>query len=345
MSAPASWRDELVIAGIALLLATAAASILMIVAGASPAAVWGAIATRTLGDPYALGQVVFKATPLVFTGLAVALALEVGLFNIGGEGQMVAGAVACAAIGAALPGGTPMVLAVPLCLIAAAFAGGALGAATGALKAYRGAHEVIVAILLNAIVAGVALWLGNAFLFVGDATATAAIVPGAELPGLGIAGSSASTAIVVAIAAAIATAWLMRGTTIGLGWRMVGQGREAARAAGLSVARAQVLAMAAAGALAGLAASSSVLGYRHAYQDGLGRGAGFLGVAVALLGRGRPVGVVAAALFLGFLQHAGLVVTDLVPRELFDVVQAVIILAIAATSPLVRRQLARAGRP
>ena len=98
MSAPASWRDELVIAGIALLLAMAAASILMIVAGASPAAVWGAIATRTLGDPYALGQVVFKATPLVFTGLAVALALEVGLFNIGGEGQMVAGAVACAAL-------------------------------------------------------------------------------------------------------------------------------------------------------------------------------------------------------------------------------------------------------
>jgi simple sugar transport system permease protein len=99
--------------------------------------------------------------------------------------------------------------------------------------------------------------------------------------------------------------------------------------------------MATAGALAGLAASSTVLGYRHAYQSGLGSGAGFLGVAVALLGRGHALGVVVAALFLGFLQHAGLVVADLVPRELFDVVQAIIIVAIAATSPVVRRWLAR----
>ncbi|MCE9574004.1 MAG: ABC transporter permease [Deltaproteobacteria bacterium] len=314
----------------------------MIVAGASPLSVWAAIVPGVFGDPYALGQVVFKATPLVFTGLAVAVALDAGVFNIGGEGQMVAGGVACAAMGAALPAGTPMVLAVPLCLIAAAIAGGALGAATGALKAYRGAHEVIVGILLNAIVAGVVLWLGNAFLFVGDATATAAIVPGAELPELGIAGSSASAAVLVAIAAALATWWLVARTTVGLRWRMVGQGPHAARAAGLSVARAQVLAMAAAGALAGLAASSSVLGYRHAYQMGLDRNAGFLGIAVALLGRGRAVGVVAAALFLGVLQQAGLVVADQVPRALFDVIQAVIIVAVAATSPIVRRRLARA---
>ena len=103
--------------------------------------------------------------------------------------------------------------------------------------------------------------------------------------------------------------------------------------------------MAIGGALAGLAASSYVLGWRHAYQSDLGAGAGFVGIAVALLGGGRPLGVAAAALLIGFLEHAGLVVFDLVPKELFDVLEAVIVLAVAATKPWARGRLARSEQP
>jgi len=307
--------------------------------------VWCAMLGRTLGDPYAVGQVLFKATPLVFTGLAVSLALRAGLFNIGGEGQMVAGSLACAVVGAALPAATPAPLAIPLCLLAAAGAGGLLGAATGALRAYRGAHEVIVAIMLNAIVAGVALWLGNAGLFVGESTHTAPIVAGAQLPALGIAGSAVNASALVAVAVAAGVWWLGERTRVGLDWRIVGASPAAAENAGLPVARAVVAAMATSGALAGLAAANFVQGYKHVYEAGVGRGAGFLGVAVALLGGAHPAGVVAAALLLGFLSHAGLVVADLVPKDLVDVLQAVIVLAVAATAPAVRRFMRAEARP
>jgi ABC-type uncharacterized transport system permease subunit len=332
-------RREGAIAGIALLVAVAAGSLLIIAAGRSPLEVWSAMAVRTLGDPYAVGQVLFKATPLVFTGLAVAVALRAGLFNIGGYGQVVAGCLATAALGAALPPGTPSLVAVPLCLVAAAVAGGGLGAITGALRAYRGAHEVIVAIMLNAIVAASALWIGGAGLFVGESTRTAPIVAGAQLPALGIAGSAANASIVLAIAAAVGVAWLAARTRWGLDWRAVGQNAGAAEAAGIDVRRAWVASMALSGALAGLAAANYVLGYKHAYEDGVGRGAGFLGIAVALLGRGHAAGVIAGALLLGFLSHAGLVVADLVPKELVDVLQAVIVLAVAGTAPAVRKRL------
>jgi simple sugar transport system permease protein len=332
-------RREVAIAGVALLVALAAGSLLIILARRSPLDVWAAMVVRTFGDPYAVGQVLFKATPLVFTGLAVSVPLAAGLFNIGGYGQMVGGAMACAVVGAALPVSTPALIALPLCLLAAMIVGGALGATTGALRAYRGAHEVIVAIMLNAIIAGAVLWLGNAALFVGEATRTAPIVAGAQLPSLGIAGSAANVSTLLAIAVAALVAWWQSRTRVGLDWRLVGQSPAAALAAGIDPRRAWLASMAVAGALAGLAAANTVLGYKHAYEEGVGRGAGFLGIAVALIGRGHAAGVIAGALLLGFLSHAGLVVADLVPKELVDVLQAVIVLAVAATAPVLRRHL------
>ena len=334
-------RIEASVALVALLVAAAAGSILIMIAGASPLDVWIAVIDRTVGDPYAWGQILAKATPLVFSGLAVAVALRAGLFNIGGEGQMIAGCLACGAVGASLPAGTPAVIAIPACTLAAALAGGAIGALTGALRAYRNAHEVIVAIMLNAIVAGVALWIGNTWLFTGGVTAGPPIARGAELPALGIAGSSANVSVFLAALAAAATWWWFERTRTGAEWRWVGQGARAAAAAGVRVPRAYVWSMAAAGALAGLAATHAVMGWRHAYQDDLVRNLGFLGVAVALLGGGHPLGVVIAALFIGFLQNAGLASEDLVPKSLFDVLSALIILALAAASPTVRAFLTR----
>ena len=326
--------DRLRTVVIAVLTATAAGSLLMILAGASPLDVWARMAAAQ-GDRYGLGQLLFRATPLILTGLAVAVPLRAGLFNIGGEGQLTAAALACAVVAAAVPTTWPALLVVPLACAAAMAAGGAVGAATGALRVYRGAHEVIVAILLNAIVAGVALWLGNRGLFVGDATRTATIVPAAQLPSLGLAGASASVSAIGAVAAAAIMAWVLARTTVGFGWRMTGQGKDAARAAGLAVDRAQVTAMATAGALAGLAGAHFVLGHKHAFEEGLGRGTGYLGVAVALLGRRHPLGVLAAALAVAFFSHGGLVVGELVPKELTELLLGALVLAIAVAPTLV----------
>jgi simple sugar transport system permease protein len=336
-----AWRIELTVAAVALLVAGACGSLLIIVAGASPLDVAIEVLDRTARDPYVWGQIVFAATPLVLTGLAVAIARRAGLFNIGGEGQLAAGCLACGALGAALPAGTPAPIAIVLCTAAAAAAGGAIGALTGALRAYRGAHEVIVAILLNAIVAGLALWIGNRWLFTGGLTAGPPIAAGAVLPRLGIAGSSANAAAFVAVLAVVATWWLFARSKTGAAWRWIGDGARAAEMAGLDVRRAYVAAMATSGAVAGLCATNYVLGWRHAYQSDLGQGAGFLGIAVALLGGGEPLGVALAALFVGFLQNAGLAAADQVPKELFDVLAAVIIAAVAATGPWVRSRLRR----
>ena len=328
---PAAVRRELEAALIAILVALAAGSLLMIVAGVSPLDGWRTMAVRTFGNAYGLGQVIYRMTPLVLTGLAVAVPLRAGLFNIGGEGQMVAAALVCAVVAAAIPAGTPAVIAVPLGLAAAAAAGAGVGAATGALRAYRGAHEVIAAIMLNAIIAGVALWLGNTWLFTGESTSSAAVVAGARLPSLGITGSGASASLAVAVVAAAGCAWLFGRTVTGFRWRMVGAGPDAARASGLDVARAQVSAMAVAGAMAGLAGAHFVLADEHAYQDGLGRGQGFLGVAVALLAGGRPAALVASAFVFGALAQGGLEVLELVPKEIVDVLQAIVVMVAAVT--------------
>lgn len=316
---------------VAILTATAAGSLLIIIAGAAPLEVWRTMFARTFGDGYGVGQVIFRATPLVFTGLAVAVPLRAGLFNIGAEGQMTAAALACAVIAGLLPPSTPAVLAIGAAAGTAMVAGAAVGATTGALRVYRGAHEVIVAILLNAIIAGVALWLGNRSLFVGEATRTATIVPGAVLPDLGLAGSSASVSAIGAIAAAAIIAWLLARTTAGFVWRATGSGLDAARAAGLAVDRARVSSMAVAGALAGLAGAHFVLGHKHAYEDGVGRGVGFVGVAVALLAHGSAVGILVSAVLFGVLAQGGLGVAELVPKEMVDVLQAVVVLVAAVS--------------
>lgn len=325
MNRSATWTA----AAIAVLTATAAASALMILAGARPLDVWAAL-LDAIADRYGVGQVIFRATPLVLTGLAVAVPLRAGLFNIGGEGQLTAAALACAAVAAALPADTPAIAAVPLAAIAAMAVGGALGAATGALRAYRGVHEVLVTILLNMIVSGVVLWIGNRWLFGREAPRTETIVAGAQLPDLGLAGSSASVSALGAVAAAIAIAAIFTRTTTGFTWRATGAGLEAARAAGLAVERARVTAMAVGGALAGLAGAHFVLGHKHAYEDGVGRGAGFVGVAVALLVGGRPLPILASAILFAALAQGGLGVAAMVPKEMVDVVQAVVVLVAAA---------------
>lgn len=333
-----SLRLELHAALIALLFSLAIGSLLMLLAGVAPGHVWSEMVIRTAGDPYQVGQVLYKATGLILCGLAVAVALDAGLFNIGAEGQLTAGVLGCALVGAALPDGTPAVLAIPACLVASAVAGGLVGAAIGALRATRDAHEVITSIMLNAIVGGLALWIGNAVLFEGGSTRGAEIVAGARLPQLPLEGSSANVSLVLALVLVGVVWWLRERSVWGQAWRAVGRDPFAARSVGISVARVQTVVMAGAGALAGLAAANFVMGHKHAFEEGLGRGTGFLGISAALLGRTHPIGVAAAAIVLAFLSAGGLAVGDLVPKELTEMLQGIVVLAVAAAGPWVRRK-------
>ncbi len=335
-------KNEVYATSVALLVALAAGSVLILVWGESPARVYGTLLGESWGSAYGIGQVLFKTTPLIFTGLAVALAYRAGLLNIGVEGQMAGGAFVTALVATALPQDTPGVAAVPIAIAAGMATGGALGAVPGWLKARLGAHEVITTIMLNFIVSALVMWAGRSGAFMPETTHTAAIVPGAELGGLGLGNSAANTSTFIALAFSGIVYWLFERTRTGFEWRVIGLNTSAAEASGIHVGRNIVIVLAISGAIAGAVGANTVLGDKHYFEEGLARGAGFMGIAVALLGRAHPLGVVVAALLFGTLAHGGFAVNALVPRELVEVLQAVIILTLIATSAAIRR---RAGGP
>jgi len=340
---PQFLEDAVLPALIALLIALVAGDLLILSYGQAPGEVYRLMVQGTWGNAYGFGQVLYKATTLVFTGLAVALGLRAGLFNIGAEGQLAAGGFAAAVAGLLLPAGTPALLAVPLCLLAAAVGGGAVGAVPGVLKARFGAHEVIVTIMLNFIVLAFLNWVVAARLHVPETLHTPRVDAGG-VPRLSAAieafhGSAANATIVLALLAAAAVGWYLFRTRRGYDLRAVGLQPEAAEYGGVSVAGVWVRALALSGAVAGLGATNYVLGYKGYYEDGFAGGAGFLGIAVALVGRNHPAGVVLAALFFATLSQGGLAIHALVPKQMVEVLQGIVILAVAVSVPEVRRIL------
>lgn len=343
-TASTAWRTRLEEALlppiVAILIAVVVGDLLILSFGQSPGSVYRLLLEGTWGNAYGFGQVLYKTTTLTFTGLAVALALRAGLFNIGAEGQLAAGGFLAAVLGLVLPAGTPGVLAVPLCIVAAAVGGGAVGAVPGALKARFGAHEVIVTIMLNFITLALLNWIVAAHLHVPETLHTPDVHAGA-IPRLAgpFAGSAANWTIVLAVIAAAAVWWYLFRTRRGYELRAVGLQPDAAEYGGVRVGGVWMRAMAVSGALAGLGGVNFVLGYKHYYEDGFAGGAGFLGIAVALVGRNDPVGVVLAALFFATLSQGGLAINAVVPKQMVEVLQGVVILAVAIAVPEVRRLL------
>jgi ABC-type uncharacterized transport system permease subunit len=333
---------------VALLLAVVVGDGLILTFGQSPGAVYKLLLEGTWGNAYGFGQVLYKATTLTFTGLAVGLGLRAGLFNIGAESQLAAGGFCAALVGLLLPAGIPALLCLPLYILAAALGGGVVGAVPGVLKAKFGAHEVIVTIMLNFIVLALLNYLTSTKVHVPDTLHTPEIRSGA-LPRVGdmwapFHGSAANATILLALVTAIALGWYLFRTRRGFELRAVGLQPRAAEYGGVNVAGVTWRALTVSGAIAGIGGLNFVLGYKHYYEEGFATGAGFLGIAVALVGRSHPVGIVLAALLFATLSQGGLAVNALVPKQMVDVLQAVVILAVATSVPEVRRLL-RTGRP
>lgn len=334
---------------VALLVALICGDILIMSYGQSPATVYRLLLEGTWGNAYGFGQVLYKATTLSFTGLAVALGIRAGLFNVGAEGQLAAGGFLAAIMGLVLSPSIPGIIAIPLCMAAAALGGGIVGAVPGWLRVRFGAHEVIVTIMLNFIVLALLNWLVAAKLHVPETLHTPEFHTGTIarfdqfFPAFH--GSAANLTLFVALLAA-AAAWLYlfrsRG---GYELRAVGLQPDAAEYGGVNVRGVWFKALTLSGAIAGLGGINYVLGYKHYYEDGFAGGSGFLGIAVALVGRNHPLGVVLAALFFATLSQGGLAIHAFVPKQMVEVLQGVVILAVAMSVPEVRRALRQSRRP
>jgi len=295
-----------------------------------------ALLQGSVGGTTQLSETFVTATPLILTGLAVAVPLRAGLFNIGAEGQFVAGGMLAGLVGFSLTG-LPMVVHLPLALAAGLVAGGLYGWIPGILKARTGAHEVISTIMLNNIALLVSGYLISTTLFRRpDRTdpISRSVEASARFPRLipWEPQLRVNTSLLVAIALAIVIFWLVERSTRGFELNAVGLNASAATAAGMNPARSLVLAMSVGGALAGAGGAAVILGLQYRLTIGFSAGIGFSGITVALLGRGRIGGTVAAGVLIGALQVGGrnMQAQTGTSLELALVIQALIIVFIAA---------------
>lgn len=332
---------------LAVLLALIVCDILILIYGESPYRVYKLLLEGTLLNPYGIGQVIFKMTPLIFSGLAVAFAFRTGLFNIGGEGQLYIGTFSIALTGLYIPSGTNPVLAVLICIAAGFSAGALVGFIPGYLKAKLGAHEVINTIMLNFIVMAFINYLIVNFFRVPETLHTAEIIQNAHLARLSkffpvFKGSAANFSFFASIIFCVIVYVILWKTRMGYELRAVGFNKSAAETAGINVKKCIIIAMCISGGLAGLVGINYVLGYKYYFEEGFSSGLGFMGIAVALLGKNHPFGIILSALLFGILSQGGLVINALVPKELVDILQAVVILFIVASDSEVRRILRKA---
>jgi ABC-type uncharacterized transport system permease subunit len=302
-------------------------------AGRAISRAYGALLQGSVGSPGALSETLVAATVLILTGLAVTMPLRAGLFNIGGEGQVIAGGLVGGYVGFAVEG-LPLVIHLPLAIVAAILGGAFIGSIPGVLKARTGAHEVISTIMLNNTLNFVAIWLLTTRLFQVPGRSdpiSRNILETARLP-RPFTGLRVDVGIVLALLVALLVMWLLDRSTIGFELNAVGANPSAATAAGMDVGRATVRAMVLAGMAGGLAGGALILGVQGRITPGFSAGLGFDGITVALLGRGTVGGTVAAGLLLGALKAGGraMQARSGTSLDLVVVIQALIIVFIAA---------------
>lgn len=281
---------------------------------------------------------IVSATPLVLGGMAVGLGFKAGLFNIGAQGQFLMGALGSAAVGAWIAG-APGIVAVPIALLAGALLGAAWGFIPGALKAWTGAHEVVTTIMLNFIAGAFIGYLITGPLEApGFSFSRTGPLGNAELPLFF--GTSIHLGVILAFALVPVIWWVLWRSTLGFEIRTVGANPDASRYAGMRPALITILTMSLCGLLAGLSGAGQILGISHFMNASYGTSIGFDSISVALLGRAHPVGIVLAALLFGAMRAgSGLMQIEAgIPPEIIDVIQATILLFLAA-DVVIRRWL------
>jgi simple sugar transport system permease protein len=301
-----------------------------------PITAYLALIDGSLGSPDNLIKTFVATVPLVLAGLSVALGFKAGLFNIGAQGQFLVGALGAVTVGVAFAKEPPLV-AVPVATLAGVLAGAVWGFIPGLLKAVSGAHEVVTTIMLNYVAISLLAW----------AVSGPLKVPGSPSPithDVGnaafaiVIGTTGHLGIFIALAMVGAVRWLLYRTTLGFEIRTVGANPDAARYAGMRPRVLIVMTMSMCGLLAGLAGACIVLGVTHSMTSAFGTTVGFDAIAVALLARSNPIGIVFSGLLFGAMRAgAGLMqINAKIPPELIDVIQALILLFLVIGPVLTR---------
>ncbi len=326
----------------------------------NPVRVYAIIFKEALGDMAGWGNVLFRATPLIFTGLAVAFAFQCGLFNIGGEGQMVMGGFAITWVGFIFTG-VPGFLLIPVCIIVGAAVGGLWGAIPGYLKAKLGVHEVVNTIMMNWIAVFFVQYMTMKYKLPDDMKPqTEPISEAAQLSFMHKYVKAfpehvhLNTSIFLAILMVVVIWYILTRTKLGYEIRAVGLNAPAAECGGISVSRNIVLAMAISGAMAGMTGVNQVMGDAHVFRYDLFTELGFGGIGVALIGKNDPLGVVFAAILFGVLEYGGFTASVMtgnrVPREIILILKAIILIFVVVSGEITKRlmnflQKKKGGQP
>lgn len=343
----AGFEDLVVVPVLAVIIALILGAVAMLATNVDLATIgrsYVALLEGSLGSVNAVSETLTAAAPLVLAGLGIALGFRAGMFNIGAEGQVLIGGMAAVVVGFSLPE-MPMAIHLPISLLAGALAGGLYASIAGWLRAATGAHEVISTIMLNMIAFRLVDYLLRLPVIQRPGRAdpiSKSVLESAELPRLLEwldPNLRLHAGIILVLAVVFFAHWLLFKSKLGFEFRASGENPEAARYAGMRSGLIIVLVMAFAGALAGLAGANQVLGVLGRASPGFSAGIGFDAIAVALLGRSHPVGVLLAGLLFGALEAGGrqMQVSAGVSIDLISIIQALIIVFIAA--PLLMRTI------
>ena len=354
MSAPYAklpgWADYGLIPLINLIVAFAVAGIVVLLVGENPLRAAVILVEGAFGGGQNIAYTLFYATNFIFTGLAVAVAFHCGLFNIGGEGQAYVGGLGVVAVALTLDGTLPWWVNFPLAILGSALAGALWALIPAFLQAKRGSHIVITTIMFNFIAASLMVYLLVDVLKPAGSMApqTRTFLEGAHLPklnwmldaiGLPVRSAPLNVSFLLALVAAFVVWLIIWRTRLGYEIRTQGHSPKAARYAGIGEARIIIITMMISGALAGMMALNPIMGDQHRLQLDFVTGAGFVGIAVALMGRSHPAGIVPAAILFGMLYQGGAELAFEMPaisRDMIVIIQGLVILFAGALENLFR---------
>jgi ABC-type uncharacterized transport system permease subunit len=362
MSAPTTlprWADIGLLPIINILAALVVSGVIIALIGENPFRAMAVLVEGAFGSGRSVGYTLYYTTNFLFTGLAVAVAFHAAMFNIGGEGQAYIGGLGAACAVLLADSILPSVLMIPFAVIFAALFGAVWAMIPGWLQAARGSHIVITTIMFNFIAASLMVYLlGGPLIREGyGSPETRAFAESAHMPylhemlasvGVHLDRSPLNASIFIALAAAVLVWWIIWRTRFGYAVRTMGHSPGAAEYAGINTTRIIVLAMALSGGLAGLVASNLVLGEPHKLAIGFTSGYGFTGIAVALMGRNHPIGIILASVLFGALVQGGGELDfefQVITRETVLLVQGLIILFCGALNYMLAPLLARALAP
>ncbi len=302
----------------------------MLVAGVSPVDGFWALFVGALGGRQQIAETLVQTTALLFPALGVTLAFRAGLFNIGAEGQLLAGGLLAGAIGAHFI--APGIVTIPVLLLAGFIGGGVWGGIAGWLRAQFHASEIISTLMLNFIAFSLANFLVSGPVRGSAGGAETAILPASSWLPLLIPNTRLSIALLIALALAVVMRWIFSRTVFGYELRAAGEAPEAARRAGVNMSRMTILALSLSGAIAGLGGATLVTGVLHRFNTQLSPGYGYTAIAVALVGDLNPLWVCVAAFGFGILESGGLAMQALadVPKDAIHIIEGLIILVLAA---------------